>query len=56
VTDAGDRALLSLAPGEVRSDSLSGFNDYKNDSVPVGAGSLVGWHLMTVGGVTQWST
>ena len=56
VTDSqGQVHFLSLAPGRYTvSATLSGFNAYKNDNVPVGAGSVVELAAaMTVGGVTQ---
>src|SRR5262245_21048210 len=56
VTDAqGVVHFLNLAPGKYAiTAKLSGFNEYKNANVPVGAGSLVDLPItMTVGGVTQ---
>jgi hypothetical protein len=56
VTDSqGTVRFLNLAPGKYAlTAKLSGFNDYKNDNVPVGAGSLVDLPIvMGVGGVTQ---
>ena len=56
VTDTrGEVHFLNLAPGRYAvTAKLSGFNDYKNDNVPVGAGSIVSLPVtMTVGGVTE---
>jgi hypothetical protein len=55
VTDArGEARFLNLAPGKYGvTAKLSGFNDYKNDNVPVGAGSVVPLSVtMAVGGVS----
>ncbi len=43
VTDTrGEAHFLNLAPGRYAvAAKLSGFNDYKNDNVPVGAGSII---------------
>ncbi len=54
VTDArGEARFLNLAPGRYGvTAKLSGFNDYTNNNVPVGAGSVVTLSVaMTVGGV-----
>ena len=56
VTDTrGEVHFLNLAPGRYAvAAKLSGFNDYKNDNVPVGAGSIVSLPVtLTVGGVTE---
>jgi hypothetical protein len=56
VTDTrGEAHFLNLAPGRYAvTAKLSGFNDYKNDDVPVGAGSIVSLNVtLTVGGVTE---
>jgi hypothetical protein len=56
VTDTrGEAHFLNLAPGRYTvTAKLSGFNDYKNDNVPVGAGSIVSLDVtMTVGGVAE---
>jgi carboxypeptidase family protein/TonB-dependent receptor-like protein len=56
VTDAqGGARFLNLAPGKYELVAkLSGFNDYKNDNVPVGAGSIVELPVvLTVGAVTE---
>ena len=56
VTDTqGEAHFLNLAPGRYTvTATLSGFRDYKNDNVPVGAGSVVGLSVtMAVGGVTE---
>jgi carboxypeptidase family protein/TonB-dependent receptor-like protein len=56
VTDTrGEVHFLNLAPGRYAvTAKLSGFNDYKNDNVPVGAGSIVSLPVtLTVGGVTE---
>jgi carboxypeptidase family protein/TonB-dependent receptor-like protein len=56
VTDTrGEAHFLNLAPGRYAVVAkLSGFNEYKNDNVPVGAGSIVSLPVtMTVGGVTE---
>src|SRR5262245_25661299 len=51
----GEAHFLNLAPGRYAVVAkLSGFNEYKNDNVPVGAGSIVSLPVtMTVGGVTE---
>src|SRR5215467_16084168 len=54
VTDArGEAHFLNLAPGRYTvAAKLSGFNAYKNDDVPVGAGSVVPLGVtLTVGNV-----
>jgi hypothetical protein len=54
VTDArGEARFLNLPPGRYSVNAkLAGFGDYKNDDVPVGAGSVVPLSLtMAVGGV-----
>ncbi len=54
VTDErGEAHFLNLPPGRYTvTGTLSGFNPYKNDDVPVGAGSVVPLSLtLTVGGV-----
>ncbi|HUL71495.1 MAG TPA: TonB-dependent receptor [Vicinamibacterales bacterium] len=54
VTDSrGEAHFLNLAPGKyVVTAKLSGFNNYKNDNVPVGAGSVVPLVVtLTVGNV-----
>lgn len=54
ITDArGEARFLNLAPGRyVITAKLSGFGDYKNESVPVGAGSVVPLSVtLAVGGV-----
>ncbi len=59
VTDArGEARFLNLAPGRYGvSAKLSGFNDYMNNSVPVGAGSIVPLTVtLTVGGVAATVT
>jgi hypothetical protein len=56
VTDTrGEVHFLNLAPGRYAVlAKLSGFNEYKNDNVPVGAGSIVSLPVvLTVGGVTE---
>src|SRR5262245_48707459 len=56
VTDTrGEAHFLNLAPGRYAVVAkLSGFNEYKNDNVPVGAGSIVSLPVtMTVGGVIE---
>src|SRR5262245_61660880 len=56
VTDSqGQVHFLSLAPGRYTlTATLSGFNTYKNDNVPIGAGSVIDLPIaLTVGGVTQ---
>jgi carboxypeptidase family protein/TonB-dependent receptor-like protein len=56
VTDTrGEAHFLNLAPGRYTvTAKLSGFNDYKNDNVPVGAGGIVPLDVtMTVGGVSE---
>ena len=55
VTDArGEAHFLNLAPGNYMvTGKLTGFGDYKNDAVAVGAGSIVGLKAtLSVGGVT----
>jgi len=55
VTDTrGEARFLNLAPGRYGVIAkLSGFTDYKNDNVPVGAGSVVPINVtLAVGGVT----
>jgi hypothetical protein len=54
VTDSrGEAHFLNLAPGTYTvNGKLSGFNNYKNDNVPVGAGSVVPLDIaLTVGNV-----
>ncbi len=54
VTDSrGEAHFLNLAPGKYTvTGKLSGFNNYKNDNVPVGAGSVVPLGVtLTVGNV-----
>jgi hypothetical protein len=54
VTDArGEARFLNLAPGRYTVVAkLSGFTDYKNDDVPVGAGSVVPLNVtLAVGGL-----
>ena len=56
VTDTrGEAHFLNLAPGRYTlTAKLSGFSDYKNDNVTVGAGAIVGLDVvMTVGGVAE---
>lgn len=56
VTDAqGAAHFLNLAPGTYTvTATLSGFNSYRNTSVPVGAGGVVSLDVtLTVGGVAQ---
>ena len=56
VTDTrGEAHFLNLAPGRYTvTAKLSGFNDYKNDNVPVTAGGIVPLDVtMTVGGVAE---
>ena len=56
VTDArGEAHFLNLAPGRYTlTAKLSGFNQYKNDNVPVGAGSVIELPVtMSVGNVTE---
>ena len=56
VTDAqGTARFLNLAPGRYGIVAkLSGFNDYKNDNVPVGAGSIIELPMvLSVGPVTE---
>jgi hypothetical protein len=56
VTDTqGEAHFLNLAPGRYTvTATLSGFRDYKNDNVPVGAGSVISLDVaMAVGGVTE---
>ena len=55
VTDSrGEAHFLNLAPGRYTvSAKLSGFNNYKNDNVPVGAGSVVPLGLtLTIGSLS----
>jgi len=55
VTDSrGEARFLNLAPGKYMVlAKLSGFSDYKNENVPVGAGSVVPLTVtLAVGGVT----
>ena len=59
VTDArGEAHFLSLAPGKYTvTGKLTGFGDYKNDAVAVGAGSTVGLKAtLSVAGVTASET
>jgi hypothetical protein len=56
VTDAqGEAHFVSLAPGKyVVTAKLSGFVDYRNENVPVNAGSIVSLPVtMAVGGVAE---
>ena len=56
VTDTqGEAHFLNLSPGRYTvTATLSGFRDYKNDNVPVGAGSVLTLDVtMAVGGVTE---
>ncbi len=59
VTDArGEAHFLNLAPGKYSvTGTLTGFGNYKNDTVQVGAGSIVELKtMMSVGGVTASET
>jgi hypothetical protein len=56
VTDSrGEARFLNLAPGRyMLVAKLSGFNDYRNDNVPVGAGGVVSLIVtLTVGAVSE---